>query len=177
MYGIETSSTGTTSEELNPDLRLPHKPSKYDFSYIFGTPDLGKALEALRVQLKTSPRLTLEPNLIQPARASLSSVSDSRLFDQTLEILNELQNEIYQLEDKRDIPPIRLFEGEDGSLSIEWIFEHFRVAFSIENDPEQSSWHLVSDSSFGGINAFGFLSKIELNPLIAWLVCFVTHFA
>jgi hypothetical protein len=71
------------------------------------------------------------------------------------------------------LPSLQLFNVDDGSILIEWIFGNFRVGFSIEPDLEESSWYLVSKKDMGGINASGYLSNIDRKSLFLWLLYFV----
>lgn len=71
------------------------------------------------------------------------------------------------------IPRLDAANLEDGSLLIEWIFDDFRIGFSIEPDPRESGWYLVTKENLGGINATGHFSNHQLELQIFWLFTFV----
>ena len=58
-------------------------------------------------------------------------------------------------------------------MLIEWIFENFRVGFTIEKNSEESGWYLVSGKNLGQINAYGNLNKADDEKLLSWLLVFV----
>ena len=72
--------------------------------------------------------------------------------------------------DLADLPPWRGTEHDDGSFSIEWRFPDRRLAFTIERDPAESGWHLVSSRSSDGVLAYGGLPgpSQDLRPLLSW---------
>ncbi|MCJ7691152.1 MAG: hypothetical protein MUO60_17815 [Clostridiaceae bacterium] len=46
---------------------------------------------------------------------------------------------------------------DEGSISIEWLFEQFRIGISIETDIDESCWYFVSKPEVGGIMTSGLL--------------------
>ena len=71
------------------------------------------------------------------------------------------------------LPQLRAFNVEDGSVLIEWIFANFRIGFTVETDPEESGWYLVSNKNLWEISASGFISNIDIEKLILWLLNFI----
>lgn len=71
------------------------------------------------------------------------------------------------------LPQLRAFNVEDGSVLIEWIFVNFRIGFSIEIDPVESGWYLVSNKKLGEISASGYISNINIDKLTLWLLNFI----
>lgn len=65
-------------------------------------------------------------------------------------------------------PSLRTHRADDGSVLLEWSLPKFRLGFSIDEDPSQSSWFLVTTEELGGISAAGHLSEHDLSA-IAWL--------
>lgn len=55
---------------------------------------------------------------------------------------------------------------EDGSILLEWFAPHKRIGFSIEPDPAESGWFLVSDSMLGDVVMSGAMSHPGVSPLI-----------
>ena len=70
------------------------------------------------------------------------------------------------------LPKLRSSARDDGSILIEWIFDDFRINFNIEEDYNESSWHLVSNN-LGEISALGFIRSNDIESIIIWLINFV----
>lgn len=85
----------------------------------------------------------------------------------------ELQR--FQLDHLPELYPVKV---DDGSFLIEWIFEDFRIGFSIEPEIEESSWYLVSKNSLGATNAEGiiFLDN-QLKAPISWMLKFIVLYS
>ncbi|MEA3486654.1 MAG: hypothetical protein U9R20_03265 [Thermodesulfobacteriota bacterium] len=62
---------------------------------------------------------------------------------------------------------------DDGSLTIEWISHDYRIGFSIEPNPDESGWYIVSVKKVGGTNAYGNISNINNRNLIQWLLNYI----
>jgi hypothetical protein len=75
--------------------------------------------------------------------------------------------------DLDSVPPLYAFNVDDNSFLIEWIFNDFRIGFSVEQNINDSSWYLVSNKKYGVINASGYLSIKDSRSLILWLLTFV----
>jgi hypothetical protein len=91
-----------------------------------------------------------------------------------LAILQEMVSTFHQFQfDVHDIPPLQAFVADDGAALFEWIFKDYRIGFNIEPNPKDSGWFLVTNRNLGEISASGFLSGIEVNPLILWLLNFI----
>lgn len=117
--------------------------------------------------------------LTGPAREVLSSVADRESAEEAERILHELEWQLILVRKRsstKDWPPIWAFEAEDRSLLIEWIFPHCRIGFSVESEPDESGWFLVSDDTTGRINASGRLVDVDTSQLITWLLSFITDF-
>jgi len=71
------------------------------------------------------------------------------------------------------LPALSAFKVDDGSVLIEWIFDDFRIGFSIEPNVDESSWYLVSNEKLGDIGASGYISRNNINNLVLWLINFV----
>jgi hypothetical protein len=70
------------------------------------------------------------------------------------------------------LPPLQAFNVDDGSVLIEWIFKDFRMGFTVEPNPEDSGWYLVSNRNLGEIGASGYTSNVDTKKLILWLLIF-----
>lgn len=70
--------------------------------------------------------------------------------------------------DVTSIPALDAREGDDGAVTLEWRFPDRRLAFTLEPDPKESGWHLVSKPSAGGVLASGALYEADLPFVLAW---------
>ncbi|MCH7731098.1 MAG: hypothetical protein IIA61_01910 [Candidatus Marinimicrobia bacterium] len=70
-------------------------------------------------------------------------------------------------------PDLEAHTVDDGSILLEWIFQDYRIGFSIETDQKGSSWYLITNKSLGEISASGFLLDNDLDKLILWLLNFI----
>lgn len=105
------------------------------------------------------------------------SLDDNRLAEDVKRFLHILQDMIIrtlptQLEFGA-IPELGAHYVEDGSVLLEWIFQNYRIGFSIEPNPYESSWFLVTDAYLGSIGASGLLQRAELSALLHWLLNFI----
>lgn len=103
--------------------------------------------------------------LTTPAWSAVGQVENKNVADgarRILWILTEIsltfQNRGVDLD---RLPQLHAFSVQDGSLLIEWIFDDFRVGFSLEPIPSESSWYLVSNAKLGDISVAGHISQHE----------------
>ncbi|MHA1290504.1 MAG: hypothetical protein ACTSPB_24235 [Candidatus Thorarchaeota archaeon] len=75
------------------------------------------------------------------------------------------------------LPKLSTSIVEDGSVLVEWIFDSFRVGFSIEPDEKESGWYLVTNRTLGDISASGHTLDVDINKLILWLLNFVISYS
>ena len=75
--------------------------------------------------------------------------------------------------DINDVPTLYAFAIEDGSLAFEWIFDDFRLGFTIEVDEKGSCWYLVTKERLGSIRASGFTQGVNLEKITEWLFHFM----
>ena len=87
-------------------------------------------------------------------------------IQQVLLLLEQLGLDLHQF------PPLHALNVDDGSILIEWIFADFRIGFSVEPEPEESGWYLVSNGNLGRIGASGYTSNVNVKALVLWLVSF-----
>jgi hypothetical protein len=93
------------------------------------------------------------------------------LVDYIIEILFNLQRMNPSVDISR-IPEFHCVGMKDKSVLIEWIFNKFRIAFSIDNNAKFSSWYIVSLVEKADM-ASGFLHSIKNNKSILNLVSYV----
>lgn len=90
-----------------------------------------------------------------------------------LTIIQETIVSLQQLEFVGSLPPLRAFNVNDNSLLIEWIFPNFRIGFTIEPNPYDSGWYLVSNKNLGETSASGYIDGMDTKKLFLWLLNFV----
>ena len=121
--------------------------------------------------------LTMGSNQLQKAWEIVYKLDNKDIARETRKLLSSLQENLsvfrqFQF-DLSCIPPLHAFAANDGSVLLEWTFKDYRVGFNIEPEAEESNWFLVANRNLGEITASGYISGIDLNALILWLLNFV----
>ena len=91
--------------------------------------------------------LFIENDLIRPALEVVQQIENADIASQAKEILLVLQRTIttfYYGFTFDQLPSLHAVNVEDGSTLIEWIFDDFRIGFSVEKESDESSWYLVA---------------------------------
>ena len=121
--------------------------------------------------------LPVDHNLIRPAWKAVWLTENQEIANEARRVLLVIQETITTFQhfrfDLSYLPELRAFNVDDGSILIEWIFDDFRVGFSIGPDMQESSWYLVSSKNLGEISASGYIPKTDIKDLILWLINFV----
>jgi hypothetical protein len=129
-----------------------------------------------RLSLQFLP-IPVDYSLIRSAWDVIRQTKNHAIADEARKILLVIQDTITAFHNfKLDLgylPPLRAFNVDDGSVLLEWIFEDYRIGFSIESELQISSWYLVSNTNLGEIGASGYLSRVDIQSLILWLLNFV----
>ena len=103
--------------------------------------------------------------VIRTAWSTVGQVEDEKVADEAKRILSVIAETILIFQkravDLKHLPRLHAFDVQDGSILIEWIFDDFRVGFSIEPIPTESSWYLVSNAKLGDIGESGNISQDE----------------
>jgi len=73
-------------------------------------------------------------------------------------------------------PSLKAYEAEDESILIEWIYTNFRIGFTIERNPRESGWYLVSNEKIGNKRASGPLLWSNLEKNLLWLLNFIIKY-
>jgi hypothetical protein len=123
--------------------------------------------------LLIEPRI--ERDLTEDARYIIQSIEDRNISEKAGNLLSLLRSLLRVQGDISYLPTLSAFKVDDGSLLIEWIFDHFRVGFSFEIEIDESSWYIVSDSTLGSISAGGYLRGINDNRLLPWVISLVNQ--
>ena len=121
-------------------------------------------------------------NLITPAWGTIRQAKDEKVADEARRILLIIAETILIFQsrgvDLGHLPHLHAFDVQDGSILIEWIFDDFRVGFSIEPVPTESSWYLVSNAKLGYIGTSGDISQDESetqNLMLELLTFVISH--
>lgn len=144
-------------------------------AFPFSPPDqtIGAESRSEFVSLGQSNQLTSE------AWVTLVNTPDRRLAANAETLLEDIESAIERLGlsgyDVRILPRLHAFAPEDSSLIFEWTAPKFRVGFSVERNPSDSGWYLVSTPDLGQFGASGQLSGSEPRSLIPSLLHFVAR--
>lgn len=115
--------------------------------------------------------------LIESALKALDETKNPGIKSDASNLLITLVNTIKRLQgfnyDFENLPTLQVENIEDDSVLIEWIFDDFRVGFTIEKNKDESGWYLVTTKRLGFINASGYFLDTEREKLLNWLVIFV----
>ena len=121
-------------------------------------------------------------NLITPAWGTIRQAKDEKVADEARRILSIIAKTILIFQsrgvDLGHLPHLHAFDVQDGSILIEWIFDDFRLGFSIEPVPTESSWYLVSNAKLGYIGRSGDISQDESetqNLMLELLTFVISH--
>lgn len=130
-----------------------------------------------------SPNVSFSPllessSLVRPAWDAIRQTENQEVAREARRLLSVIQEMIVSFQqfgfDLGHLPPLRAFNVvDDGSVSIEWILSDFRIGFTIEPNPEDSGWYLVSNKNLGEITASGYTSNIDIKTLVLWLLNFI----
>lgn len=121
--------------------------------------------------------VTIEANIIDGAFNTLKQFQNQEIVKEAKKLLFTIQKIVKKFQQYRFdldyLPPLHTFPVDDGSLLIEWIFEDFRIGFSLEQESNESSWYLVTNPKFGEISASGYLSDVDNEKIVIWLLNFI----
>lgn len=106
-------------------------------------------------------------------------LSNRQLADQSYNLINVIEKALiiiqqYQF-DLSYIPQLQAKIIDENTVLFEFICQDFRIGFSIESNPQESGWYLVTNRKLGEVSYSGFLSAIDLNFLIMYLVQFIVY--
>lgn len=106
-----------------------------------------------------------ESDPVKKARDVIPQIKNKTIAKQLDNILLTIHMMVQIAQQERpdiiNIPPLLAHIGEDGAVTVEWIFPDFRVGFNIEPNPDDSGWHLVSNKKLNELNASGQLKDID----------------
>ena len=116
--------------------------------------------------------------IVEPVLKTLDETKDMKVKEDAKRLVLTIIGIINELKklgiDFNNLPSLQAENIDDGSVLIEWIFNDFRVGFTIEKNKDESGWYLVTTKKLGFINASGYFLDTEKEKLLIWLVSFVT---
>ncbi|MCI0485872.1 MAG: hypothetical protein L0229_04645 [Blastocatellia bacterium] len=122
--------------------------------------------------------LSRRADILRSAMELTQELADQGMAKESRKLLSAIDTTLYILRQFRIelsyIPQLRASTADDGSVLFEWIFNDYRIGFNIETNPVESSWYLITNSTWGEISASGLMQGIDLNKLILWLLNFIT---
>jgi hypothetical protein len=116
-------------------------------------------------------------DIVEPARRAVIRLENRDVVERAqrvLDIIQEILGTLTRDAGRPDhLPVLQAFGVDDGSALVEWTFPDLRLGFSVEPNPDNSSWYLVTTRKLGDINASGHVATANLRSLIPWLLRFV----
>lgn len=114
-----------------------------------------------------------EFHLMGQAVSVALQIKNKSVREQAIQLLSTIRGIMsFLLHIKTDLsrmPPLKICNYDDDSISIEWAFPDFRIGFNIEIDPAESGWHLVSNERLSHIMSSGSL-ETPLGTLVYQLI-------
>jgi hypothetical protein len=121
--------------------------------------------------------IPIESGLFRSAWKVVRQLLNQEMAKEARKLLTTIQDIVISFQQSRfdlaSLPLLNAFIANDGSMYFEWTSSDFRVGFSIEPDPSESGWYLVSNKKLGEISASGYITGIDIKNLIVWLLSFV----
>jgi hypothetical protein len=108
------------------------------------------------------------------ARGNIRKINDPHLAKSAENLLQCIENSMEMLSaagrDPSLFPPLRVFTPDDGSVLIELASRNLRLGFSLESNPNESSWYVVLLTNSGQIGASGQFAGVNLDKLVIHLL-------
>lgn len=123
------------------------------------------ALDARQSSLLLRAQSLTTDSVLSAARSRLRAVTDRVLVRLADKILNELEQILARI-DASKLPPLQIFELEDGSLLIEWVMPNRRAAITLEQNPTDSGWYLLSNEPGNQTETWGYMQSLDLAQIV-----------
>lgn len=123
------------------------------------------ALDARQSSLLLRAQSLTTDSVLSAARSRLRSVTARVLVRLADKILNELEQILARI-DASKLPPLQIFELEDGSLLIEWVMPNRRAAITLEQNSADSGWYLLSNEPGNQTETWGYLESLDLAQIV-----------
>ncbi|PWB56017.1 MAG: hypothetical protein C3F13_02850 [Anaerolineales bacterium] len=115
---------------------------------------------------------TVRDNISVDVSRLLSSIENTELVKEVNSILEAINLNI-QYFDIQNIPEIKAFQLENGSIALEWILGHFRIGFNFDPKPGESGYYLISDSTAGEVRYLGNFNGLSKQNIIRSLLVLI----
>lgn len=111
------------------------------------------------------------------AYQSIQNPSIKERFGHLIDAFSNFENRAKGLSFNPSNLPLLHPVPDVDSMSLEWIFDGYRIGFHIEDNENESSWTMVSTETHGDISASGNLpcNGSELTNIVHWLTFFVLN--
>jgi hypothetical protein len=127
-------------------------------------------------RFQSLPNYTPIVTQVDTAYCKALTIDNNTIREQAISVLkriNGLLDNYIRLDFRiGELPELVGYTVADGSFTIEWIFEDFRIGFNIENDPTESGFHLVSKESLNSVHSYGSLINGNTDNIFVWLLNF-----
>jgi len=121
--------------------------------------------------------LPRESGLIKSAWVSIRQSENINTKDQARDLLLLIQDILSDLQQYGFnigyLPKIYAFNIDDGSILLEWIFKDYRLGFTVEPNPQDSGWYLVTTEKLSNISASGYIIKDNFRTDVLWLLNYI----
>jgi hypothetical protein len=115
-------------------------------------------------------------NILREVNSIIAKIHNPNVKKNIDEFINILQGVLlevrHSISNSSNLPPLKFRLHEDDSVLIEWIFNDFRIGFSIEPNNDDSGWYLVSNDNLNEESKSGHLKLELLAPLFTKLLTF-----
>lgn len=96
-----------------------------------------------------------EPICLRSASECIQKLENQVIREQATELVRSLSRALATV-DTNSLPPLHVFTEDDGSLFLEWMLPGKRIGVTIEENPDDSCWFIVSMAP-EEVNAYGSL--------------------
>jgi hypothetical protein len=108
------------------------------------------------------------------SRSIIRNAIDPKLASRAENILQTIEQSILILKnakrDLRNLPPVHVYNPDDGSILIELASQNVRAGFTIESVPEESGWYFVTMTAHGQIGASENLQDTNLEKIVIYIL-------
>ena len=164
---------GESERQAGTSGYLSREDSPFDNQQL-PTPDSSSTSGSIASQSPVIKDILGSSHVLHEVTNSIDQIINQDVRTSVLDFLLIFQNVLQSYDpktiDSGSLSPLRLAPAEDGSALVEWIFKDFRIGFSFEPDPQESSWYLVSNQNMGEVNSSGALDSVDISSLITNMI-------
>lgn len=111
----------------------------------------------------------LSSRVTSKARQILLQVVARQVKEAATEILDVIEQGVRAYRPSGDldqVPEVRAYLLDGGSLLLEWAASEFRLGFNLEEKPAVSGWYFVTSPSLGQVGSDGLLKGADVQALV-----------